>query len=382
MTHHSSEIVFTPDEHHHNSDANILGTFSFCSFNGNGERVCNTFTLTKKYTRSVIIPEKILTENHYAYFGESFIEFCNSQNLPVAVYNPYIDTIQFRTAWVQQYRQSGSAFNEFAFEYSLRSVLNDILKYAGYLDDNSIFIHDAYGAFRIHAWNFFIQDREHNDLKDFILPDVLFSGDEDRDNPLTWCKDSPVRNDALRAYIRLLYTEDNARIIRNECPHDEGILDSFIQNLRNDIQRMHYTYSDISENDALSYKQAINALCNVSLKYDANSNLNRIFLSHHSALDDDFARVLEKCTNKTLREIAFNNIAPLYVCGSGSGNEYRVSTRNDEILSLASNLGMIAASIFAGRTTKNAIRIHYDKRRRVKLWVMLFERRKENKLHE
>ena len=47
------------------------------------------------------------------------------------------------------------------------------------------------------------------------------------------------------------------------------------------------TYSDINENDALNYNEAINALCNVALKYDVHSNLNRIFLSHHSALDDD-----------------------------------------------------------------------------------------------
>lgn len=378
MRHFSSGAVFVPNENNDDYNANILGTFSFSYFNDKGERTSTNFNLSKKYTRYVVIPEKIITENHYAYFGESFIEFCNSQNSTVAAYYPYIDTIQFREAWTQNYRQSGSAVNEFSFEYSLRSVLDDILKYAGYLDDNGNFIHDAHGAFRIHAWNFFMQNRQHNELKDFIMPDVVLSGYEDRDNPITWIKDSPERNDALRGYIRLLYTEDNARIVKKYCPHDEGILDSFIRDLRDAIQRMHHSYSDLKEDDAMSYDEAINALCETALKYDVHSDalLNSIFLRHHSALDDDFAQILEKCSNRTLREIAFNNTAPLYVC-SGSGRGNHVPTRKTEILSLASNLGSIAAGILAGRITCESIMKHYDKLRRVKLWVMFLERRKE-----
>lgn len=378
MRHFSSGAVFVPNENNDNSDANFLGTFSFSYFNDKGERTSTNFNLSKKYTRSVVIPEKIITENHYAYFGESFIEFCEALNSPVAIYYPYLDTIQFREAWTMHYRQLGSAVNEFSFEYSLRSVLNDILKSAGYLDDNGNFIHDAYGAFRIHAWNFFMQDRQHNELKDFIMPDVVFSGYEDRDNPITWVNDSPEKNNALRAYIRLLYTEDNAKIIKKYCPHDEGILDSFILNLRDSIQRMHHSYSDLNEDDAMSYDEAVNALCDTALKYDVHSDalLNSIFLRHHSALDDDFAQILEKCSNRTLREIAFNNTAPLYVC-SGSGRGNNVSTRKTEILSLAENLGTIAAGILAERISKDSIMKHHDNHKRVALWIMFLERRKE-----
>ena len=39
---------------------------------------------------------------------------------------------------------------------------------------------------------------------------------------------------------------------------------------------------------------------------------------------------------------------------------------------------MIAAGILAKRIIEDAIMKHHDKQRMVKLWVMLFERRKEN----
>ena len=44
-------------------DSNVIGTFSFSCFNDNGKRDSITFTLTKKYTRSVTVHEKIITRH-------------------------------------------------------------------------------------------------------------------------------------------------------------------------------------------------------------------------------------------------------------------------------------------------------------------------------
>lgn len=351
--HFNNHAAFVPCENVDDFISGFLGTFSFNFFNDNGKLSNTVFTLRKKDLRSASSEGINVTDNHVRYFGESYIEFYDSQNETVLDYFPYIDIIQFRLAWQQKYQQDNSVINDFACEYTLRDVLNEILRFAGYLDNKDNFIHDGNCAFRIHAWNYFKQNK-HNTLEKFIMPDVLFSDENDIDNPLTWIKDNHARNDALRAYIRLLYTEHTAQLIKEYYSNDESIFDSFIQDLHDTIRELHFVYSDIAKTKGMTYKKAIQAIFDIlSQNYEC---LNNPFSIHYEnpKIKNEIANILRKCTDATINKIACNNTVPLILVDyRGERNSF--PRREREINSLASELVMIAFGIANGRIDEKSI---------------------------